>query len=295
VIDTPELVCIGNLTIDEAVSPTGERAESVGGDALYAALGAKVAGGNPTILAPLGVDATPALLAAIRLAGTDPESLPRRDLPLVRNVVRYDETGGREWDLILGEHHFEALSVHPADVSEEALRAPGILLSAMALGAQLELAGWLRSRTSATIYFDPQEDYVSGHEAELVDAVRACDVFLPSEVEAAALARDSDLHAAAGAFLGLGPRVVVIKLAATGCLVATRENPKPRLLPTVAVDPVDSTGAGDAFCGAFATEHLRSGDAAAAAIVAASVARIAVTASGVSGLLAAAAASGVRR
>jgi ribokinase len=164
----------------------------------------------------------------------------------------------------------------------------------MALGAQLELAGWLRSRTSATIYFDPQEDYVSGHEVELLDAVRGCDVFLPSEVEAAALARDSDLHAAAGTFLGLGPRVVVIKLAAAGCLVATRENPRPRLLPTVTVEPVDSTGAGDAFCGAFATEHLRSGDADAAAIVGASVARIAVTASGVSGLLAAAT-NGVRR
>ncbi len=294
--DAPELVCIGNLTIDEAVSPAGERAESVGGDALYAALGAKAVGGNPTILAPLGVDATPALLAAIRLAGTDPESLPRRDLPLVRNVVRYDDTGGREWELMLGEPHFEALSVHPADVADDALRAPGILLSAMALGAQLELAGWLRTRTSATIYFDPQEDYVSGHEAELLDAVRACDVFLPSEVEAAALTGDSDLRAAATTFLGLGPRVVVIKLAATGCLLATRENPEPRLLPTVAVEPVDSTGAGDAFCGAFATEHLRSGDADAAAVAGASAARIAVSGPGVSGLLAAAnATSGVRR
>ena len=183
------------------MSPAGERVESVGGDALFAALAARLAGGNPTILAPLGTDATPALLAAIRSAGTDPATLPRRDLPTVRNVVRYDDAGGRVWDLVLGEAHFEALSVHPADVSDAALAAPGVLLSAMALHAQLELAAWLRARTAATIYFDPQEDYIAGHEAALLDAVAACDVFLPSEIEAAALAGTADLHAAAATFL----------------------------------------------------------------------------------------------
>ncbi len=58
-------------------------------------------------------------------------------------------------------------------------------------------------------------------------------------------------------------------------------------MPTDVVDPVDSTGAGDAFCGAFAAEHLRSGDAYAAARAGAAAARIAVSAPGMSGLLAA--------
>jgi ribokinase len=294
--ESPTLICVGNLTVDEAVSPTGERVESVGGDALFAALAASVAGGHPVVLAPLGTDAPPALLAAIRSAGTDPGSLPRRDLPVVRNVIRYDDGGGRVWELVLGEEHFEALSVHPSDVSSDVLTASGVLLSAMALGAQLELAAWLRTRTAATIYFDPQEDYIVGHEAALMDAVRACDVFLPSEVEAAALAGSSDLEVAAATFLGVGPRAVVIKRAAAGCLVATREHPKPVAIPTDVVVPVDSTGAGDAFCGAFAVEHLRSGDAYAAARVGAAAARIAVDGPGVGALLAAVtASSGVDR
>ncbi|MGH3641887.1 MAG: carbohydrate kinase family protein [Mycobacterium sp.] len=294
--DAPNLVCIGNLTIDDAVSPTGERVESVGGDALFAALAARLAGGNPTILAPLGTDATPALLAAVRSAGTDPESLPRRELPMVRNVVRYDDAGGRVWDLVLGEEHFDTLSVQPTDVTDAVLGAPGVLLSAMARDAQLRLAPWLRAHTAATIYFDPQEDYIAGNQAALLDAVRACDVFLPSEVEAAALAGGSEPAVAAAAFLRLGPRVVVIKRAAAGCVVATREQPEPVVIPTDPVDPVDSTGAGDAFCGAFATEHLRSGDVHAAVGAGAAAARIAVGTPGVSGLLAAvAAAGGVRR
>jgi len=285
--DASSLVCIGNLTIDEAVSPAGERVESVGGDALFAALAARVSGGNPTILAPLGNDAVPALLAAIRSAGTDPTALPRRDLPTVRNVVRYDEAGGRVWDLVLGDAHFEELSVHPADVSDAVLAAPGLLLCGMALHAQLELSAWLRARTPATVYFDPQEDYIAGHEAALLDAVRACDVFLPSEIEAIALAGTAELNAAAATFLGLGPQVVVIKLAAAGCLVATSERPEPTVVSADVVEPVDSTGAGDAFCGAFAAEHLRSGDPYAAAAAGAAAARIAVGAPGISGLLAA--------
>lgn len=281
----PGLLCVGNFTVDVAVSPRGERVESIGGDALFAALGAVVAGGAAWAFAPLGSDAPEALLEALRLIGTDPESLPHRHAPTVRNVIRYGADGSRVWDLLLGEEHFEDLSVHPADVPDQALRADGVLLSAMALHAQLELAAWLRPRTSATVYFDPQEDYIAGNEAALLHAVAACDVFLPSEVEAVALAGTGDLGEAIARFLAVGPSAVVVKRAADGCLVATRERPQPVVVPAEVVLPVDSTGAGDAFCGAFAVEHLRSGDAVRAARVGAAAAAIAVRGAGIDSLV----------
>ena len=148
----------------------------------------------PRILAPLGTDATPALLDAIRSAGTDPATLPRRDLPTMRNVVRYDDAGGRVWDLVLGEEHFEALSVHPADVSDAALAAPGVLVSAMALHAQLELAAWLRAPHHGDRSTSIRRRTTSPATRPLCWMPSArCDVFLPSEVEAAALAGTSDL------------------------------------------------------------------------------------------------------
>jgi ribokinase len=284
--DRPVLVCIGNLTVDVAVSVSGRHVESVGGDALFAALAARLAGADSVVVAPLGNDATPAMLSAVRSTGTDPASLPRRDAPTVRNIVRYDGSGGRVWELVLGEDHFDDLSVRPADLTEDALRAPGILVSGMALRAQLTLAGWLRAHTSATIFFDPQEDYIAGTEAALRDAVRACDVFLPSEIEATALAGTTDLTAAARALLDLGPHTVVIKRAEAGCLVTTRDTAPVELAADV-VDPVDSTGAGDAFCGAFAAQYLYRADATAAAHAGMAAARVAVSANGIDGLLAA--------
>jgi sugar/nucleoside kinase (ribokinase family) len=287
------LVCIGNLTVDEAVSASGRRVESVGGDALFAALAARLAGADSVIVAPLGNDAPAALLSAVLSTGTDPASLPRRDAPTVRNVVRYDESGGRNWELVLGEQHFDELSVHPADVTDDALQAQGILVSGMALPAQLTLAGWLREHTSALIFFDPQEDYIAGNEAALCAAVRECDVFLPSEVEAAALAGTTDLKAAARFLLDLGPHTVVIKRAEAGCLVAVRDTAPIELAADV-IDPVDSTGAGDAFCGAFAAQYLNSADACAAAHAGMAAARIAVGANGIDGLLAAVTDRGTR-
>ena len=127
---------------------------------------------------------------------------------------------------------------------------------------------------------------------ELLGAVRACDVFLPSEVEAVTLAGTADLDAAAAAFLALGPHTVVIKLAAAGCLMATRDRPGPVRMPTVVFEPVDSTGAGDAFCGGFAAEYLRSGDVMAAAAVGGAAAGVAVSGAGIAALVAAGTAVG---
>jgi sugar/nucleoside kinase (ribokinase family) len=286
VTQAPTLVCVGNLTIDEAIAPSGERVESVGGDALFAALAARLTGGvDVALLAPLGDDATPDLLAALVATGSTPAALPRREQPTVRNVIRYDADGGRVWRLVHGEEHFEQLSVQPADVGAATLAADGILLSAMALDAQLQLAAWLRPRTAATILFDPQEDYIAGNESALLDAVRACDVFLPSEVEAVALAGTDDLALAMRRFLDLGPHAIVVKRADAGCLVATREHPEPVAVPAITTHAVDSTGAGDAFCGGFAAALLRDGDVLAAARAGAEAAAVAVSGHGIDALL----------
>ncbi|PJI93528.1 carbohydrate kinase family protein [Luteimicrobium subarcticum] len=281
--ERPTLVCAGNVTLDVAVAPDGRRTTAVGGDAVFASLAARLAGGEPQILAPLGNDVPDAVADVVRLAGTPPEDLPARDLPTVLDVVRYRADGSRTWELVHGERHFEEMSPGPADVTPAMLAADGVLLSGMALAAQLALSSWLRPRTSATVYLDPQEDYVPGNERALLEAVAACDVFLPSEVEALALARVDDVEDAIRCFLEVVP-VVVVKRAEHGCLVATRRGRTPVVVPAERVVPTDSTGAGDAFCGAFAVEHLRSGDPVAAARAASAVARVAVSGVGVDAL-----------
>ena len=93
------------------------------------------------------------------------------------------------------------------------------------------------------------------------------DVLVLNEVEAEQLL-DSPVTAANSAEAALalaerGPKTVVITLGAAGAVVAA--NGETTAIPAPLVTVVDTTGAGDAFTGAFAAELARGSDAVAAA------------------------------
>lgn len=277
------LVCIGNLTVDEARYGGAKGVTAIGGDAAYAALAARLYMNEVTMLAPIGRDVPPTLLTGLRDAGIKAGDLPMRDRATVRNIIHYHEDGSRTWEMLSTMEDFDNLSVYPSDVPAGALSADGMMLSAMSLQAQLVLTPWLRKNSASRLYLDLQEDYIEGNREELKATIGACDVFMPSEVEAAILAGTSDVRAAARLFHSWGPRTVVIKRAERGCVVFDNEDLIE--IPTQPTDVTDSTGAGDAFCGAFAAVHLTTGDVVAAAAAGARAARIAISAVGIDGLL----------
>jgi ribokinase len=279
------LVCIGNLTADEAIQPDGSRSLDWAGDALYTALAARAHLDRVTWLAPIGADFPQQLLDDLELAGVAAADSRRRDLPTVRNVVTYRADGMRRWELVHGEEHFDAMSVQKEDVGPTLLDAGGVLVSAMSLRAQSALVPWLRRSTPATLYLDLQEDFLAGHEETWLSVIGCCDVFMPSEVEAVALAGTDDLAAASAMFRELGPQTVVIKRAELGSLVLAAGSDDIVEVPVERVAPTDSTGAGDAFCGAFAAVHVAGGDAVEAARAGSAAARAAIGAPGIRGLL----------
>jgi ribokinase len=281
----PALVCLGNLTIDEAVHGAVRSDPAMGGDAAYAALAARLYIADVTMFAPIGNDLPDWVLESIRRAGIRADGLPMRDLPTVRNVIDYHPDGTRTWNMLSTEAEFDILSVYPRDIPQTVLNADGVMLSAMSLQSQLALTPWMRANSEATLYLDLQEDYLEGNRDALFDIIAKCDVFLPSEVEAVALAGTDDLAVAARTFQELGPSTIVIKRAEKGSLVLDEGTLIE--VPSELVQPVDSTGAGDAFCGAFAAVHLATGDATEAARAGSAAARIAIGDFGITGLLAA--------
>ena len=78
---------------------------------------------------------------------------------------------------------------------------------------------------------------------------------IPNETELAILTgmpveQDSEVAAAAQSLVSQGVETAIVTLGARGSLLATREGS--RRIPPVKVQAVDTTGAGDAFIGAFA-------------------------------------------
>jgi 2-dehydro-3-deoxygluconokinase len=89
-------------------------------------------------------------------------------------------------------------------------------------------------------------------------AVSVTDILRPSLDDATLLTGLDDPDAIVDFYLRMGPRIVALTLGAEGAIVATAKQRE--RLPPVKVKPVDATGAGDMFDGAFLAEYLRTGD-----------------------------------
>lgn len=107
------------------------------------------------------------------------------------------------------------------------------------------------------VFFDPGPSVEFIPRETLDRAMAAADVLLIAEPEAELLHSGMDHQEAARALLALGPRMIVLKLGARGCLLATPD--EIITVPSFAVAVVDTVGAGDSFAAAFITGWLRGG------------------------------------
>ncbi|MFC0399993.1 ribokinase [Paraburkholderia rhizosphaerae] len=86
-------------------------------------------------------------------------------------------------------------------------------------------------------------------------ALALCEGVVANEGEICAIAGVDDPELGAAQLLAQGPRWVIVTLGARGALVARGDE---RLhLPAAAVVPVDTSGAGDVFCGVLAALYTR--------------------------------------
>jgi sugar/nucleoside kinase (ribokinase family) len=105
--------------------------------------------------------------------------------------------------------------------------------------------------TSLDCNWDPRETWDGG----LREILRQADVFLPNAAEATRIAGRDAVEDAALALAAAGPRVVAVKCGAAGALAAEPDGTVTRV-PAVAVDVVDTTGAGDSFDAGFLVAWL---------------------------------------
>ncbi|MBO6674143.1 MAG: carbohydrate kinase family protein [Rhizobiales bacterium] len=249
----PSLVCFGNFTIDDVVLADGQKHDGcTGGDALYATLAARAFEPASELVAPIGNDMPPDILARLEELGLSLVGMPKRDVPNLHNRVDYKADGSREWTLYSDPDHFDVLSPFARDIPPSFLGADRFLVLAMALPAQESLIEDLSGRTDALVALDPQEDYIFGNENRLEAIVAQTDIFMPSEEEVVRLTGLRDWSQAARQFAQLGPKLVIIKLGANGAYLYDKERDASFEIPVFdGGKVVDTTGAGDSFCGAF--------------------------------------------
>ncbi|GHI44443.1 ribokinase [Streptomyces albidoflavus] len=229
------------LGSDLAVHPGGK-----GGNQAVAAarLGARTA-----LLARVGDDAHGRLLLdAQRAAGTDTTGVLVGGAPTGVALITVDPSGDNSIVVSPGAN----ARLTPADVRAAAPLVAGARVVSTMLEIPLETVAELAAVLPAggRLVLNPSPP------APLpAEALAACDPLVVNEHEARFILGE---HAGelpeewARGLLALGPRSVVVTLGAEGALVADGAGAESTRVPSLKVEAVDTTGAGDAFTAALA-------------------------------------------
>ncbi|MFI2711232.1 ribokinase [Micromonospora sp. NPDC018662] len=282
--DPVEVLVVGSANLDRVIRLdrlprpgetvlTGDAETGAGGKGANQAVALARLGRRVALRAAVGRDAGgETLLAALRSAGVDVSRVRRvDDAPTGEALILLDPTGENSIVVLDGANRRLA----PADVAP-AHPAPAAVLvqceiPTAAVRAALAVTGPLRVLNPAP---------AGSVDAALLDQV---DVLVPNRIELAQLTGLSvdDVDDARRALATLPVRQVVVTLGAAGALV--RDGHRYDLVPAPTVPVIDTTGAGDCFCGALTAALVDGTPLAEAARFAATAAALSTRAVGAQG------------
>jgi ribokinase len=243
----------GNLTIDDTVLPDGQTAMgTVGGDALYAAIGAHVWSDDLAIVTRLGKNYLSSIIEELADCGYRIDGFIPSTSHHIRQWQLYDFEGGRHYVPLPSSGSYADLSPRVEEIPPSVL--PGVVgchIAPIPLEFQIPLIRWAKSQ-GIRVLVDPHHQDVDGTAEQWKSILPEVDVFCPSREEAIRLLEGWDGPlAAAQTLASWGAAVVCLKLGSDGVLVYRAEDQASWLIPTLTESPVDTTGCGDSFCGGF--------------------------------------------
>ncbi|MBB4285972.1 sugar kinase [Roseospira goensis] len=256
---TLDLVCLGEPLIEFNEQPDGRYLRGFGGDTANVAVAAARQGARVGMVTRLGTDPFgDAFLDLWATEGVDARGVVRDPTaPTGLYFVSHGPDGHRFSYRRAGSAASRlSPATLPADVIREAgiLHVSGISLAisdsaADAVFAAIDLARAAGVRVSCDTNLRLGLWPLARARALIHAAMALCDIALPGLEDAEHLTGLSDPDAIVDVYLGLGASIVALTMGAAGTLVAT---PQARTrLPVHPVTPVDATGAGDTFDGAF--------------------------------------------
>ncbi len=279
-------VICGGLRIDFLISATDEaRVNQVGGNGIYAAVGARVWTPEVFLLAKAGENYPQEWLD--NLSGQGIQTRYVRRVPgwqEMRTFYAYTdektridtdpaahfarigqpmppELEGYVGSLVETRNLQSPLALRREDVADQLSGVDAVHIAPLQLRSHLELVQAFRRRGARQITVDPGEYPLTPEtEPEIRAYSAAIDAFLPSELEVRLLLGTANLFEAAETFAAWGPPLVVVKRGPDGCLLYDAAARRFSAIPAYPARVVDVTGAGDAFGGAFTVGLRQTGD-----------------------------------
>jgi ribokinase len=267
----PRYITIGNITLDDVVLPDGTFIQGAfGGGSIYSAAGARIwsqTKGGIGIVSKVGSDYPEANLESLRSFGIDTKGIFESNQPNIRVWMLYEGGSKRQILFHLDSGRSPEMDPQAKDFISEYEDVDFAHIAPMAVSSQV---GFSKLLTEKAIPYSWDLGLV-GPEVNPKDMIRLgglmeCKVFLPSEQEVNAIWEDDVSLSLLRKISKAGPQIVAIKLGDRGSLVYDRLADRGFHVPILPVDVIDTTGAGDAYCGGFMVGYHKTGDALEAAM-----------------------------
>jgi len=273
-----DLVAFG-IIIDDLVFPDGHTAMGVlGGGGPQAAFGMRLpalAGWSDRatsvgLVAGVGRDLPDSASAWLESAGIDHTGVRLTDLPTPRAWQVLEADGrrtqiwrvkervggaqlGRTLDHIPTRYHTALgfhLGIHPQEPDLDFIH------QLRALAPSNRPMSDLRPPTISLELFKPADRPLS--DAALHRLCSAADIFSPNLIEARTLVGNGSPDELARRLTDAGARIIALRMGADGSLVY--DGIRLHRVPSVRATVVDTTGAGNAYCGGFLAGYIQTGD-----------------------------------
>lgn len=248
----PRVLSVGYLSMDSITTSTGTHMYVPGGAALYAALGAQLAGAEAAVVAAVGDDYPDAWLQALERRGVGTGGVERRSGRTRQARLAYAAgTCQSERDATWWERTAALAPPAPSlDAASACIAGP---MAATDLDGLTEQA----RRAAVPVAADTSGAFAAHCPAALLALVPRLWIFAPSREETRLLLPGLDDDAAALALARLGPHVLQKRGADGAVAVASGTQSLVRLAAPSVARLCDPTGAGDAAVGALAALMLR--------------------------------------
>ncbi|WFS04589.1 ribokinase [Rhizobium tumorigenes] len=248
---------VGNVCIDttfrlgrfarpgETLNADGH-SDGIGGKGANQAVAAARTGAPVDFLAATGMDAAARTIREMLSDEFDTALMPALQLPTDRSTIMVDASG--ENIIVSGVTCAEAFDPLLQTGLAASIGDQDIVLLQGNLRADVTIACLKAAKASgATTVFNPSP-LAPGSSPDLA----AADIVIVNEGEAAEISGHADPLEAARDLISRGAGSVVITLGARGCLVVERAGGAPDWVEGLSADVVDTSGAGDVFCGCIA-------------------------------------------
>lgn len=248
------LVTVGWLTIDDIVLPDGTYEQKVlGGGALYSAVGALLWHPQVGVHSVTGRRHFDAVVREIAAYGLDPSginAIPGNGLEL---WLLHESDSDKQQVPKLSSATAAEMDAGRAPLPEAWCRARGVHIAPQSpAGSFANLEALAKLDPKPVLTLDLLSDaYVDASRYRDLGFLQALDAFLPSEAEIVRIWQPASLAAWIAEQAGRHRCHVVAKLGGEGSLVCDGQSGQLYRVPAYPAAVLDTTGAGDAYCGGF--------------------------------------------